>query len=68
MYPQTKSILSIKSGNEEASADEDTSNDDSSNLVLCESQEYHSLLHQRKRAYMACGNAKWRKCRICIIY
>ena len=34
-------------------------------IVICESQEYHSLLHIRQRAYEATGNARKRKCRYC---
>jgi hypothetical protein len=41
---------------------------DNSSLVICEDQAYHTLLHQRKRAYEACGNPIWRKCYICKQY
>lgn len=34
-------------------------------LVVCENQAYHLLLHQRQRAYEACGHAAWRKCAYC---
>lgn len=37
-------------------------------VVICENQKYHMLLHQRKRASDACGNASWRKCHICKKY
>ena len=36
-----------------------------SNLVLCESQSYHLLLHQREKALRECGHVGWRKCCIC---
>ena len=36
-----------------------------SNLVICEDRSYHMLLHQRKRAFLECGNASARKCWIC---
>jgi len=49
-------------------ADRDKSNDKSNNLVICENQAYHLFLHQRKRAYNACGNKNWRKCWICKKY
>lgn len=39
-----------------------------SNLVLCPSQGYHSLLHQRARALAACGHAGWLKCSYCKQY
>jgi hypothetical protein len=38
------------------------------NLVICEDQAYHGLLHTRTRAYEACGNASWRKCKFCKQY
>lgn len=38
------------------------------NLVLCESQAYHSLLHARERAFAACGHANWVKCVVCHKY
>jgi len=41
---------------------------DYNNLVLCENQAYHHLLHKRKRAYKACGNARWLKCPYCKTY
>jgi len=36
-----------------------------SNLVVCEDQSYHMLLHSRQGALLACGNPNYRKCRIC---
>jgi hypothetical protein len=38
------------------------------NLVLCQDQGYHMLLHQRIRALKACGHAHWRKCTYCKEY
>lgn len=35
------------------------------NLVICENQAYHLLLHQRARAYRATGCATARSCVIC---
>lgn len=35
------------------------------NLVLCEDQLYHNLLHRRMRALAACGRADWFKCKVC---
>lgn len=40
-------------------------NNANSNLVICEDQAYHALLHRRMRAYEACGNPNARKCWIC---
>lgn len=34
-------------------------------LVICQDTAYHFLLHQRTRAFKACGHASWRKCWIC---
>jgi hypothetical protein len=48
--------------------DRDQTNDDNSNIVICDSQAYHFLLHKRTRAYLACRNANWIKCKICKKY
>ena len=37
-------------------------------LVICQNCAYHFLLHQRTRAYEACGHANWRKCAFCKQY
>jgi len=42
--------------------------DDDTKIVVCENIAYHNLLHQRQRAYAACGNAGWLKCYICKEY
>lgn len=34
-------------------------------LVVCPDMAYHKLLHQRQRAYEACGHADWLKCSYC---
>ena len=38
------------------------------NLIICQDLAYHYLLHQRMRAYKACGHANWRKCNFCKLY
>lgn len=38
------------------------------NMVICEDESYHQLLHQRERALRACGHASWRKCKSCGTY
>lgn len=38
------------------------------NHVICQDRAYHKLLHQRTRAFNACGHANWRKCRYCKRY
>lgn len=38
------------------------------NLVVCENQAYHLILHRRARALKACGNANWRSCVYCKRY
>jgi hypothetical protein len=35
------------------------------NLVICEDDGYHKLLHQRTRAWKESGHADWRACHIC---
>jgi len=37
-------------------------------LVICQDDAYHKLLHQRTRAFLACGNVHWRKCWYCKQY
>lgn len=39
-----------------------------SNIVICENQAYHVLLHTRKKALETCGNPNWRKCYYCQKY
>lgn len=36
-----------------------------SNLVVCQDNAYHLYLHQRQRAFDACGHTDWLKCRFC---
>jgi hypothetical protein len=45
--------------------DENPLNNDPTNLVICPNQAYHSLLHQRQRAYDASGHADWLRCPYC---
>ncbi len=40
-------------------------NNNPSNLVVCENQTYHMLLHRRAEALKACGDANKRKCWVC---
>lgn len=49
-------------------ADGDNKNNSHTNLVVCDDQGYHLLIHMRINAYDACGNANWRKCPICKEY
>ena len=35
------------------------------NLVICQDQRYHKLLHQRQAALEACGDANKLKCKFC---
>lgn len=48
--------------------DENRSNNEPSNLVICPDSAYHKLLHQRMRALNASGHADWRKCAYCKQY
>lgn len=41
---------------------------DSETLIICQDQAYHLLIHIRTKAYLACGNADWRKCIYCKQY
>lgn len=46
----------------------DTKDNRNQNLVICQDQQYHKILHRRQDALEACGNANWRKCCICKQY
>lgn len=48
--------------------DGNKSNNENTNLVICENQAYHRLIHRRENALKACGNANWIKCKICKCY
>jgi hypothetical protein len=48
--------------------DGDTCNNAHANLVVCEDQSYHALLHKRSRAYEACGDANAHRCVHCSSY
>ena len=43
----------------------DPSKNHGSNLVICQNQSYHRLLHTRANALAACGTVGWRKCHLC---
>lgn len=46
-------------------ANEERADNRSSNLVICENQKYHGLLHRRLLAYKATGNPRMRWCGYC---
>jgi hypothetical protein len=46
----------------------DPSDNNPSNLIICQSQAYHLLLHIRERALLKTGNANWIKCKLCNNY
>jgi hypothetical protein len=48
--------------------DENPANNANTNLVICQSHAYHKLLHQRQRAFDACGDANARRCVRCKRY
>jgi len=48
--------------------DEDRENNKRNNLVVCEDDAYHFLLHRRMRALKACGHVSWIKCDFCKQY
>ena len=41
------------------------SNNQNSNLIICQDRAYHMLLHIKEHALKACGNSSWRRCSIC---
>src|SRR5712671_1621022 len=58
----------IPRGAEVHHVDGDYTNNENTNLVLCPNRAYHKLLHIRTEAYVACGNANFRKCAYCRVY
>lgn len=38
------------------------------NLVVCQNESYHRLLHRRSAAHDACGNANYVRCPLCLVY
>lgn len=44
---------------------ENKSDNDNINLVICENNDYHKLLHKRKRALESSGHAEYAKCHYC---
>ena len=47
---------------------EDETDNRNENLVACESQGLHNIIHGRTKALKACGNARWKPCRYCHEY
>lgn len=45
--------------------DENKSNDEHNNLIICENKEFHLMLHRRMRAYKATRDANKRFCTFC---
>jgi hypothetical protein len=48
--------------------DHKPANNQNNNLIICENQAYHNLLHRRETALHECGHADYRKCWICHNY
>ena len=38
------------------------------NIVICQSESYHQILHRRERSLRACGDANYRICKYCKKY
>lgn len=47
---------------------EDESDDRNENLVVCQDQGLHNIIHGRTNALKACGNARWKPCKFCHEY
>lgn len=48
--------------------DENKLNNSKDNLVVCPDQSYHMLIERRSKAFAACGNADWLRCKFCKKY
>lgn len=48
--------------------DGDRGNNEPGNLVICQDQEYHMLLHVRRRALKSCGHVDYRHCTYCRVW
>jgi len=44
---------------------EDTLDNRQENLMVCESEAVHQIIHRRARAFYACGNPDWLRCILC---
>jgi HNH endonuclease len=58
----------LPSGAQVHHVDGNRQNDANKNLVICQDDGYHKLLHQRTRAFKACGNADFKHCCFCDAY
>lgn len=47
---------------------EDKTDNQPENLVICQDNAYHKLLHLKMVALKECGHADWRKCKFCQQY
>ena len=55
----------LPEGAEVHHVDGDKANNANTNLVACQDDAYHKLLHLRARALAESGHADWRRCTIC---
>lgn len=67
---KAESVLgkSLPAGTVVHHVDGDGLNNDNNNLVICENDSYHKLLHKRQRALDACGDPNLIRCSFCKTY
>ncbi len=46
----------------------DTFDNKNDNLIICENDSYHKILHSREKAFRECGHSDWRQCLFCHKY
>ena len=65
VYDLLGDIASPQKGHQIHHVDGNPKNNEPSNLVVCQDNAYHALLHARAKAFYGCGDVNKRQCYIC---